>query len=167
MSTMSRQKLKEAPPSPLRFERSLAHVLIPGSVPERPSCVTVSFLFANTDVCKMPKEGKTFPCDICDITFSRHYNLQRHLASKHPSREVIAKFICHICLKACKSEEELHIHWEIHPNPKQWLERQSALSKSAIGKRKKKRIRKFSYIKAQSIKSWLLLPCSNDKDSTT
>ena len=94
-------------------------------------CLFVIFLSLKCD--RMPKETKTYPCDICKISFSRNWLLQRHLASKHPSREKLAKFICHICLKACDSEEELHIHWESHPNPKEWKERQSALSKSAIG----------------------------------
>ena len=81
----------------------------------------------------MPKEGKTFPCDICNISFSRNYELQRHCGAKHPSRDKLAKFICHVCLRVCNTKEELDIHFLIHPNPLEWKERQSALSKAAIG----------------------------------
>ena len=62
------------------------------------------------DVRRQAHEGKNYPCDICEKTFTRNRNLNEHKRVVHEGKNIF----CELCGKSQSTKNGLNKHMKIH-----------------------------------------------------
>ena len=73
-------------------------------------------------------EQKKHKCELCNVSFTRNYNLLNHVKEVHNSLKL--SYRCHMCGQKFEEKNNLFEHYKTHPTNNGFLLYKSAFKKS-------------------------------------